>query len=176
MTPTESGLNSGQAEFYATAAHVIPILLLAYVVEMAALAQGVSRWFEQRAMNAREAAVRQLRSHIQDSTTGRRLVSFYAYLLDESRGAMRYGLVLPLLLAIAALPVAAEVCAFDALAQNRSSQAFLVIVWLGLAVAGAMVLIPAAHAVVLLYKPVAVGLADTLRSVSPRSTRHQKEP
>jgi hypothetical protein len=175
MTATESGLNSGQAEFYATAAHVIPILLLAYVVEMAALAQGVSRWFERLTTNAREATLRGFGSHIQASATGRRLVSFYAYLLDESRRAMRYGLVFPLLLAIAAVPVAAEVCAFDALAQNRSRQGFLVIVWLGLAVAGVMVLIPALHAVVLLYRPAASGLVDTLRSISARHARPNKE-
>jgi hypothetical protein len=133
-------LSNAHTAFYATAATVIPVLVLAYIVQTAAFARRIAAGLEE----LRAAAKALLNSgfkgdgstELEDAT--RKFSEAAA--THFSRGIRGY--LGWLLLVIGAAPFVAEVCALVALSQDRASQAILVVTWIGLGTACVLALIP----------------------------------
>jgi hypothetical protein len=159
-----SALNGGQVAFYLAAATAIPVLLLAYLVQLAAIARRISTPQADHSATAAPAA----RS-----------------LPVSLPRQVRIGAVLPVLGVAAGMPVAAEVCSFLALANNHAGDAILVITWVGVAVALIAVLSPVVVALALVYRSqlpyfaqwrTLLGLRGPKRRPSPGVDREDSPP
>jgi hypothetical protein len=150
VVPTGSALNGGQVAFYLAAATAIPILLLAYLVQIAAIARRIS-----------------------GSQAGREVTAAPPSppLPVSVPRQVRVGAVLPVLVVAAGMPVAAELSSFLALANNHGSQAISVITWVGLAVALIAVLSPVVVALALVYRSQLPYFAEWRRLLGLRGPR-----
>ncbi|HZV75057.1 MAG TPA: hypothetical protein VFF79_15180 [Conexibacter sp.] len=150
-----AALDGAQSAFYATAATVTPVLLLAYLVQLAALAKQIAAWFETLEHQATEGARGALKSaegSEPDAAERKFVQTSVPIIARELLRIFRNRVIVPLLLVAVILPTAAEVCAFAALARDAPSDVLLVIVWIGLVVSMVMALSPAVYAVALLYR------------------------
>jgi hypothetical protein len=159
-----AALGQGQIGFYTAATTAIPVLMLTYLVEMAAFATRVAERVDQFAEKGEDAFQRASSS---DTVRISELLSaaVMALILSTLSRVVRNGLIVPALLAAAGLPTAGEVCALAALAEDRSNHAFLVVTWLGVAVSLIIVLSPVVYAVAILYRP-GPPLAEALHAIS----------
>jgi hypothetical protein len=107
----EATLGGGQVAFYTAAATAIPVLLLAYLVEMATLAKRIAQWVDQFAEKGEEVIERTSSSE-EISLSTRLLAGFLAPFVSVFSRTVRNGLIVPVLMAAAGLPAAGQVCAW----------------------------------------------------------------
>jgi hypothetical protein len=145
-------LNGGQVAFYLAAATAIPVLLLAYLVQIAAIARRISG-----SQAGPESAAAPASFSLPASVPRQ----------------VRIGAALPVLLVAAGMPVAAEVSSFLALANNHASEAISVITWVGLAVALIAVLSPVVVALALVYRSQLPYFAEVRRLLGLRGPKQR---
>jgi hypothetical protein len=146
-------LSPAQTAFYATAATVIPVLVLAYLVQMATLARRISDRLEQLGADARASMSRQIEAQVADTELARRAKEFYGAVAESVPRQVQSSLLAPLLLAIGAAPFVGEVCAFLALSRDGATHGIFVLTWIGLGTASVLALGPLWQALALMYRP-----------------------
>lgn len=138
----QSTLSPAQTAFYSTAALVIPVAALAYVVAVAALGERTSTRVDELAEKSRAAARSRIEAIMADKTNRALLATvLWDYAVETIRMNVR-GALGWLMVATAALPIAGEFCALLALSGNHASHAIFVITWIGLAAMGLFALAP----------------------------------
>lgn len=149
--------------FYSTAATAIPVLMVAYIVEVAALLQRGSRELDELAatidrgageladavrpeIDAAQAADPNLKK-VLDTFAGA-----FEDTLDSYARRLRMAVLLPTVL-LTGIPIAGEVCALLALSGNHANHAIFLITWLGLGIALLMIFVPMLQALALVLRP-----------------------
>jgi hypothetical protein len=136
-------VNPATTAFYSTAATAIPVLLVAYLVEIAALVRRASLIVERVGSAAENLAMGALAAELGDRRYRRLAVALDTSIIRVFAGGVRGAVLGPLLAAVVGLPAVAEVCALVALSRGASTQALQLLTWLGLGVSVAILFVPA---------------------------------
>jgi hypothetical protein len=173
--PAIADMNGGQIGFYAAVAAAIPVLLLAYVVEISGLSRRAVESVDKTAASGQTAVLARIRAAVPDARTARWLSAYVTFSFGLLSGQLRRTIVQTLLLVLVLLPVAGEVASLIALGGNRSTHATYLWAWIGLSASAAGVLIPVFVTTFVLYRPVfMVGLV--LHTLEQLQTDADLEP
>jgi hypothetical protein len=145
-------VSTAHTAFYATAATVIPVLVVAYMVGMGALARRISDRLARLGAEGQAAIDRRIDAEVKDAELAMAQKNFYRALTGGLPRYVGTGLA-PLFLVIGAVPFVGEVCALIALSSDRATHAILVLTWIGLGTACLLTLGPLWEALVLMYRP-----------------------
>ena len=132
---------------------MIPVLILAYLVETASLARRASQRIDELTDEARANLAARIDQQVPDTGLATAISAFYGIFIDNIRSEIRNGLPVPLLFVVACIPVAGEAAALLALSGDHATHATSVLTWLGLGIAAMMVLLPVWQLLVVIYRP-----------------------
>lgn len=152
-----SALDGGKLAFLATAATVIPVFLLGYLIGTARVARRLAELADERA---------QLR--LKDEPL---LLAFDWFGGGQER---RRRIIAPAMLVVAALPVCGEICALAVLAGDHWNPTLAVFVWIGVAASMMVALAPVIYEAGVMLDVAQIGWRWQYARLVTRLERDQK--